>query len=1202
MAEPELCRTCSQALPDDAPWGLCPACLLGQAIEGEIEGPFPTEESRSRLADRDNFSTIPSGKIDDEARPADFPEFVGRYRLVREIGRGGMGQVILGLDVEIGREIALKVLIEKYRDSAKMALRFVEEAQIGGRLVHPAIVPVYEMGTFPDGRPFFVMKLVEGRTLADLLNSRSNPTEDLPRYLSIFDQVCQAMAYAHFRRVIHRDLKSPNVMVGAFGEVQTMDWGMAKLISREGQPEVGGVIRTFHDGSLATVDGSVKGTPNYMSPEQARGEGDRLDERTDVFSLGAILCEILTGRPPYLGESSDEILAKAAKADLADALAELGNCGADVDLQALARHCLAADQDDRPSNAGEVATAMAAYFKGVQNRLRQAELDRVEAETRAEEESKRRVLSDKLADEAEGRATSERKQRRLQVGLAAAVLALTTMGGLGAALFQQQKSAKAAVVTRAIGEASTYGDLARSHPEDVAPWRTALAAVKQAKGVAGGDPEALRQIARLRDEVQAGLDAAESDKTLLDRLVDIRSGNSDDPEDNETDAAYAEAFREAGLDLSDLPPAEAGARIKARSPSVVLAVTAALDWAIVRRGDTSGIGRLAEAARVADPDPWRNDLRASLAITDKDRRLGALKSLAATARFNELGPVSLDLLGATLADSGDLATAETLLRRAQQRYPNDFWVNYDLAMVLDQVGRRDDAICFSTAARALRPETAHTLAHRLIARGEADAGIEVFQELARLRPKNGWHLGCLGKALQDRGRTDEAAAVLERAVTALREMIRLKPDEALTHRYLATALLLHGKLDEAEAEFRRVIRLKPESPSPHGNLGVILSSKGKLDDAIAEYRQAIRLDTEYALGHYNLGNTLSRQGKVDEAIAEYREAIRCKPDDALAHSNLGMLLSRQGKLDDAIAEYRLAIRFKPDSVAARNNLGNALTTLGKLDDAIAELRQAIRLKPNMAEAHNNLGDALSALGKLDEALAEYRVAVRYMPNNTLAQCNIGAVLRAQGDYAGSLVEYRKGHEMAMKTPGLRYPTAQWVSDAERLTALAERLPALLKREDHPKDAAERVELAKICYDTKRFAAAARFFTEALEADPKLGDDRQAQYRYNAACAASLASIGHVKEEPTPDDASKAQFRGQALGWLKAELQAWTMALGSGPPQARSAIVQTLRHWQQDTDLVTIRDPKALAMFPEAERKEWQSLWADVEALLKRAQE
>ncbi len=190
---------------------------------------------------------------------------------------------------------------------------------------------------------------------------------------------------------------------------------------------------------------------------------------------------------------------------------------------------------------------------------------------------------------------------------------------------------------------------------------------------------------------------------LLDRLVDIRSGKADDPDGSETDATYAEAFREAGLDLSVLPPAEAGAKIKARSPSVALAVTAALDWAVVRLGDKVGVGRLAEAARVADPDPWRNDLRASLAFTAKDRRARALKSLTDTAKFDELGAVSLDLLGTALADSGDPATAEAVLRRAQQRHPDDFWVNYDLARVLDQVGRQDDAIRFYTAARASAP-------------------------------------------------------------------------------------------------------------------------------------------------------------------------------------------------------------------------------------------------------------------------------------------------------------------------------------------------------------------------------------------------------------------------------------------------------------------------------------------------------------------
>ena len=153
-------------------------------------------------------------------------------------------------------------------------------------------------------------------------------------------------------------------------------------------------------------------------------------------------------------------------------------------------------------------------------------------------------------------------------------------------------------------------------------------------------------------EIQAGLDAARRDKTLLDRLVDIRSAEADDPDGSITDPDYAEAFRDAGIDLAGLPPAEAGAKIKARPPSVALALAAALDdWAAIRRGSgetPAGAAQLSEAARVADPDPWRNDLRTALDQSDKAARLAGLQALAKTAKFEELGAISLHLLGTGL--------------------------------------------------------------------------------------------------------------------------------------------------------------------------------------------------------------------------------------------------------------------------------------------------------------------------------------------------------------------------------------------------------------------------------------------------------------------------------------------------------------------------------------------------------------------------
>ena len=168
--------------------------------------------------------------------PAQNEASLGRYQLQGEIARGGMGAILKGRDVDLGRDLALKVLLESHQGNPEIVSRFIEEAQIGGQLQHPGIAPVYELGTFPepDRRPYFAMKLVKGQTLAALLRERTDPAHETARFLAIFEQVCQTMAYAHARGVIHRDLKPSNVMVGSFGEVQVMDWGLAKVLSRGG--------------------------------------------------------------------------------------------------------------------------------------------------------------------------------------------------------------------------------------------------------------------------------------------------------------------------------------------------------------------------------------------------------------------------------------------------------------------------------------------------------------------------------------------------------------------------------------------------------------------------------------------------------------------------------------------------------------------------------------------------------------------------------------------------------------------------------------------------------------------------------------------------------------------------------------------------------------------------------------------------------
>ena len=160
---------------------------------------------------------------------------LGRYQLQGEIARGGMGAILKGRDVDLGRDLAIKVLLESHQGNPEIVRRFVEEAQIGGQLQHPGIVPVYELGTFADRRPYLRHEAGQGPDPGRAA-PRTRPTrhEDLPRFLSIFEQVCQTMAYAHARGVIHRDLKPSNVMVGSFGEVQVMDWGLAKVLPHGG--------------------------------------------------------------------------------------------------------------------------------------------------------------------------------------------------------------------------------------------------------------------------------------------------------------------------------------------------------------------------------------------------------------------------------------------------------------------------------------------------------------------------------------------------------------------------------------------------------------------------------------------------------------------------------------------------------------------------------------------------------------------------------------------------------------------------------------------------------------------------------------------------------------------------------------------------------------------------------------------------------
>ncbi|MEZ6108328.1 MAG: serine/threonine-protein kinase [Pirellulaceae bacterium] len=345
----------------------------------------------TRFASPASATPPANGRAEEGALP--LPRIPG-YSISHELARGGMGRVLSGIELELDREVAIKVVLASSNTDAEQ--RFIAEAKITARLPHPGIPPIYSLGTTSEGQAFLAMKLVRGQTMADQLRQRSDSTVDLGHWLEVFERICQAVGFAHSQNIVHRDLKPSNVMVGAFGEVQVMDWGLAKALESHDESTVNVADESRskpaldYDSPQMTQAGSVLGTPAFMAPEQARGEV--VDVRADVFSLGSIFSMILAGQPAFQGSSAIETIKQAARGDLSDAFIRLDQSTAHPELIAIAKACLSPAPKDRPLHALAVAEAIASYRAGVEQRLQQARQEAAMARIRESEQSKRRRL------------------------------------------------------------------------------------------------------------------------------------------------------------------------------------------------------------------------------------------------------------------------------------------------------------------------------------------------------------------------------------------------------------------------------------------------------------------------------------------------------------------------------------------------------------------------------------------------------------------------------------------------------------------------------------------------------------------------------------------------------------------------------------------------------------------------------------------
>jgi serine/threonine-protein kinase len=915
---------------------------------------------------------------------------IGPYRLLEQIGEGGMGTVYMAQQTEpVRRKVALKI-IKPGMDTRQVVARFAAEQQALAMMNHPNIAQVFDAGTTddrskrdaharggegetgrggepnhqppfgispsptrplsPSTRPYFVMELVRGIPITEYCDQHQL---DPRQRLELFVTVCRAVQHAHQKGIIHRDLKPSNVLVEQHDVTpvpKIIDFGVAKAINRE-----------LTEKTLFTNFAQLIGTPLYMSPEQAELSGLDVDTRSDIYSLGVLLYELLTGTTPFDKE-------------------RLRMAGYDE-----VRRIIREEEPQRPSARfstldAQVASTISAS-RGVDerqlNRALRGDLDWIVMKCLEKDRNRRYESASDLAADVQRHLDHEpiharpprpfagirkwsRRHRGLLIATAATLLVsgIVLAGSIGWIVRDRtaRKSLAEAAASSALDEATRL--IERES------WANALASVKRAEAVLASGGYGGEWIARAR-ELRRNIE-------LILRLEEIQFS----PEtelvwkgtvrlyDSEADRKYAQAFREYGIDVETCAPEAAAGQIQRSNVRLDL-ITALDSWARWRKSyhaDDQSWKRLIEIARLADPDPVRNGLRASLEKKLGAERRAALAELAESISGDNLPTQTISLMARLTRASGDPDRAVGMFKVALRRHPDDFWTNLMLGECYMEMrpAQLNEAIRYLTAARALRPESpiAHTN---------------------------------LGRALGEKGLQDEEIA-------CYREAIRLAPEMALPYQNLGSALEKKGLFDEAIVCARKAIHLQPDIPGVHITLGVSLGNKGLLDEAIASFREAIRLDPGSANARLNLGVSLVKKGSLDDAAPFFREAIRLEPNQAQAHAVLGgVLLQQNGLLDEAIACFREAIQLQPNNADYHGSLGLALTRVGLLDEAIASFREAIRLNSDIVDFHGNLGTALEKKGLRDQAIACYRQVLRLDPKDELAHEKLWHLLIDAGE-------------------------------------------------------------------------------------------------------------------------------------------------------------------------------------------------------------
>jgi eukaryotic-like serine/threonine-protein kinase len=733
---------------------------------------------------------LPSSTGAQPARPtpqAELPQIPG-YQVEEVLGHGGMGVVYRAHHIGLNRPVALKMLLAGDYARPAERERFQREAEAIAALHHPNIVQVYDVGEV-DGRPYFTMELVEGGNLDKHIQGSPQPARHAAQLVAM---LANAIHAAHQCGIVHRDLKPGNILLTEDGTPKVTDFGLAM---REGSERL-------------TLQGNPVGTPSYMAPEQARSDHNVVGPAADVYALGAVLYELLTGRPPFRAENAVATLEQV----LSDEPLPLRRLCPRVprDLETICLKCLSKEPERRYPSALAMSEDLRRFERGEPIRARP--VGPVE------------------------RTLRWMRRRPSLAGALVFAMVLTSALVIFVAWWHGQQMALAATAV-----AYAEADLSESERlRDQGDFDTSAAVLARAK-------ERLGRF--ITPKLRASLAAALDNLDLVRRLDAIRLERAQvkppaeiltvlvPPANYAGDAAtsgrhYEAAFRDAGIGAPGDDPANAAARIL-NSP-IRAALVAALDDWIACAADEDQQAWVLSVIQQADPDLWRDRVR-DPSIWDNAE---ALSELAAHARPAEQSPQLLAVLGARLRVKR--IDAVPFLSRVTAVYPRDFWANIELGNAFLDQSNAVEAIEPYLSALELRPATTsihYALGCMYLGLHRWDRCIAELEEALRHDPNNAWYHNRIGVALDWRGGHDDEA------ISKYRESIRHDPNIGWTHHHLAVSLERQGRFEDAAAEYREAARLFPEMRSKwKRDMRRMLMKLGRGAEVLARWKEELAAD------------------------------------------------------------------------------------------------------------------------------------------------------------------------------------------------------------------------------------------------------------------------------------------------------------------------------------------------------------------------